>query len=370
MVTVTVDQPVTVARLTVGSPGFPVTLAVSTAPLTVNEFLHVDSGSQITLAGSVLTLNTFGEVLSGGTIAQSGSSQLLGDAPLVSAGSYSWSGGSRGGMGTTTIGAGATMIIDPISQTTTDPSRTLINEGTIIRNGGNGARTDLNGPFHNRGTLVIAPPSASVPWISMNGGGTHTGAMDIAPSSFLRIAGGLHVFESTSSFPNAGRLEITGGEMNVAARGSDLFINEVSMPATGVMSGPGNRSIAIFNFGGGTLTGTGTTTITGTMTIADAAPPRIIGSHTISNLGTINHTTSTAINADTAAIVNAGNLNVGPAPLTIGSLSLIGGALSGSGLVTVLSSFSWSGGAMNGPGSTTIANTVSSSLITGTGART
>ena len=290
--TVTLNQPITVEKLILGTFGVPTLLGSNV--LQVNSHFALSRG----LLKGNSTLNALGMA------------EIAGDSNL-----YGWHLTlSRYTKWTVRLGVGNAGTIDNLSGATLDlwpgaictyywPSsqdpnggkRTLNNYGTINARGG---AVVLDLPVNNQGTINLDGGS-----VVLTCGGTHAGPINLANGATLSFlttnipTGSGYVFAQSSSISGAGSVNFNAG--NFLIQGSyDI---------------------------------TGTTTVGGTISFPSS----------IASIGS-----SLVVNGQFA------NCDLGMNSLTVSNLNLRAGIMTGSGTVTVAGPLEWKGGQMSGAGTT------------------
>jgi len=315
-----------------------------------NDTVVITSGVMVTLntpadcadvtlggAGSP-TLTGSGNLTVRGTLSLRGT--ISGSGNVTVLGNFSWTSGTMSGGGRTIIAAGATLNA-AIPGGVFLNGRTLENGGTVLWTGAGsivmnpptvitnraGAWFEMqnavsivanNGdcPFNNAGTFrkSVNPGTITFP-VSFNnsgtveiqtgtlslGGGTHSGSFTVPVGTELVLSGGTHTAAGGSSITGAGQFRVTGGLFSTLA-------GLVNVSGSNTFSG-------LVNFTGNYICTNNTVTISG---------------------GTANF---------------SGTGLVSPAVLNLSN----GGALGGSGTVTVLNAMNWTHGTMSGGGRTIIA---------------
>ena len=323
-------------------------LIISGGSLTLNDPATTSTlNGPLSLTGGTLTAN--GALNANNTYTQSGGT-LSGADDITLAGPFNWSGGTVTGSGnfitsgTSTLSGASDKFLN---------NRAWSNQGTVNLSAGN-LRVDGNtftnavggvlnvstnlsgssvftsgnavysgtgtGTFTNAGTLNWATPNDSAIGLSMTGfnntgtvnvngpgklilnaGGTDSGLYDIAASRSLEFARGTRTLGAGSNVTGAGQVSVTGGIVN----GENLF--DIASSGAGLTVSNSGR----LNLNGNSVTGT-------------LAPVTISG-------GTLNLNTAAALTLPTLTLSN-------------------GGALGGSGNVTVTGPFTWSDGTVTGSG--------------------
>jgi hypothetical protein len=233
--------------------------------------------------------------LTGGTLNIAGA--------MTAANSFTWTGGTLGGAGTTTIPSGGTLRLDGFNTKTFAGSRALTNQGTVTWTGGgdiwgsSSAETTINnsGLFDAQSDDLFNSSSSSPSVHVFNNSGTFRKSGGTGSTSFSRWA-----------FNNFGTVDMQSGTL--------------IMPA-GESSG---------NF---TIAGPATLRFAGDHNLADAE---------ISGAGSLEFA--------------SGTTSIGAATLTglTGPLRLTGGTLNIAGDMVAPNSFTWTGGTLGGAGTTTI----------------
>ncbi len=183
---------------------------------------------------------------------------------------------------------GATFRIDNNSTIAASGGSPRIENAGTIRKTTSGQTTFSNVALLNTGTVVVEDGT-----LNLSGGSTHSGNL-AAGGATVEFSGGTHSFGT----------------------GSSLSVRTVRFSS-------------------------GTTNIGGTLSILETATL---------NAGTVNITSS--VNQIGAISISNGTLNLSatPNPLTVASLTLLAGTLSGSSTLSVSGLVTWKGGAMTGSG--------------------
>src|SRR5262245_26833911 len=248
---------------------------------------------------------------SGGALSGSGT------VTVASGKSYAWSAGSMWGSAQTVIAAGATLTISG----GVSLGRTLTVNGTGNWTAG---RIDVN-----NGTLAI---NGTFTTTTDNGFENFGGTPAVNNAGTFTKSTATGVSYSNIPFNNTGTITINSGSMNLNAGGT----------STGSYTAAAGAAL---NFNGGThdVTLTGGKSVGGAGTIGFTG-----GTTTIGGAGTYNVTGTSNVTGGTV------NLNLASGA---GDWTQSGGALSGSGTVTVASgkSYAWSAGRMGGSAQTVIA---------------
>lgn len=281
--------------------------------LTVSE-AFVLSGGTLTVNGASAMSGNF--TLSGGT--------LTGTGTLTVDGSLSWTGGTMAGVGVTRVNGGLT-----ISGTAgkTLNGRTLRNATSAVWTGGT-----LNG----QGGAVLDNLAGAtldlrgdVTFNLVTGGATLNNAGTLLRSTSAGVA----VIEAPAS--SSGSIVVQTGTLRLIGGGS--------------LTGPVDATGAAVDFGGGTID-------IGPLTAMNA----VFSGATATVRGTYSATGSTRVTNGTANFlgnvgsvgdltVSAGTANFSSgAPITLPTLTLTGGVLTGSDDVTVGGALSWTAGTMAG----------------------
>ncbi|MEM6288878.1 MAG: hypothetical protein AAF845_17200, partial [Bacteroidota bacterium] len=256
---------------------------------------------------------------------------VAGDFDLTVTERVLWAGGGAGfetfrGTGTITVASGATLhMAEGTSRYQMTAGRTLVNDGTILWDG--------TGVWQGRGRLVnngeVILAMRDVDFIAFS---DVTDAITNTSSGVIR-RDGPDAVRISSGMVNDGRIRVASGALNfngfnaVGITGTGSI--EVESGAELILSGSPNSTQASIT--GETVTVSsfnGRTIVTDTY---DVTTTRIVGS--------------------------AGRLRL-DADATTEDLVMEGGALEGSGTVTVTGSLDWNGGRMEGSGTTTLGPTI------------
>ncbi|HEX9727684.1 MAG TPA: hypothetical protein VGA37_04210 [Gemmatimonadales bacterium] len=247
------------------------TATFSSASTAVTTDLAVSGGIQDG-TGVLSATNSF--TWSGGTLAGTGTTRLeatgtgvfdvtthtLNTRTLELAGDVTWTVGQVSG------GNGATMIIEAGATFDAQANDILdadfgvqpsyVNSGTITRTVGTGIMT-IDGLFTNNNLLDVQSGT-----VLINGGGTLAGTTTIAAGAVLNLNSTISLLDGYS-VTGAGPLQLIGGTTSIAAAETataDIFIQN-----GGTLTGAGTLSIlAGFDWNGGTQSGTGLTRLEAT----------------------------------------------------------------------------------------------------------
>ena len=267
------------------------------------------SGGTLDIAAASTIGNTF--TLSGsGTV-------LTGSGTVTINGDFTWSGGTISGSGTTKIGSASVWTVS-------GPGAVLTR---LLESEGQGSHQASTVTLTAPGIFRIRPGSSFV--LPTNGTAfSGTGAFQVQTSGLLKRATGNGVCVLGCAVVNAGTvraetgtLQITGGLTN-GGTVENLSGNILLLSNLGMNPLPGS-TVAI----GGQLRFTG-----GTSTVDTTVNFSVTGTLSIGGSGTL------ALGRD----------------LSVPSLVMDGGGISGAGHLTVTSACSWTGGSMSGAGLTTI----------------
>jgi hypothetical protein len=294
----------------------------------------------------ICTNNTM--IISGGTASFDGTGMVAPSTLTLSSGAYggsnvvtvgsvmNWTGGSVAGIGRTVILRGATLNIASASPLFIT-SYILDNGGTALWSGGT---------------------------IGMNGG-----VITNEPGALFQIQNPASIFDDGASprFDNAGTVGITGSGTTLLANGNFNNYNHTQIRGGTLQidGGLNNGTIEVstgttLSLGSGTFNASPASSITGagnfTVTAGSGTFSGLLnvsGTHTFSGgfaelNGNYICTSNTMILSDGTASFD-GTGTVAPSTLT-----LSGGSLGGSNVVTVGSAMSWTGGSMSGTGRTVI----------------
>jgi hypothetical protein len=296
----------------------------SQAPLDVTAGqLYLGSASTLF---STLALSTFGTITGPGT--------------LFIKGLFTWTGGTMSGLGTTSAQAG--IVFNGSSSETLD-ARTLnspnhatwsgntnigLSDGAVINNMATGTFTvqnnqnlSGNGVFNNLGTLT---KSIAVSTTTISSHFNNSGKVQLSTGSLDLNNGGT----DTGSFTLA-----TASDMLLFDGGT----TKLSSPSS--VSGPGT---VVFN---GNVTEVGTYDITGATSVKGG---NLVLAGNLQSVGA-------------SLTITGGTVNI-PGSLSVPTLSLTGGTLTGWGDITVTTALNWNSSTMSGAGSTTVVSGASLNL--------
>ena len=248
--------------------------------------------------------------------------QIFGSGTITVTDSFTWTSGGMNGTGRLILATGSEGLIHTSTFKFLDGSWVVENRGSVVYNDSTGVM--FAGQSGVAGTSKI-----------VNAVG---GVFELVGSSVLRLfTAGMYGFE------NAGLLRKTGAGTAEFRSGGIPLTNTGTVQVeagTLLLSSGGSNTGSIdladgsgFQLGGGSFTMGPGTAITGA------------GGLSISS-GTVTFQQSDVF---TSVLVSGGGV-VFNADQTIGSLTLQGGSISGSGVVTVENTFNWTGGGLTGSG--------------------
>jgi hypothetical protein len=289
-------------------------MRITGGTLVVNDAITCGGGIEITAGG--LTANTAIDLpsltMSGGTLA--------GTSILTVTDLLAWTGGTMSGSGSLIVSPSATGTISGPSAKTAAGGWQFVNEGNLTHSGGNlnlsnggagGATLD------NRGTLTIND-DADIVWLNFN-----SQPVFVTNSGSLVKSGvGSTTMLSPTQLTNSGEIRVDSGILQFAATTSH----------TGVLNGSPGTTL---NWSSGTFT-----LATGAV-LATGGAVRITGGTLVVN---------DAVTCGGGIEITTGGLTANTA-IDLPSLTMSGGTLAGTGIVTVADAFNWTGGTMSGIGS-------------------
>jgi cell division septation protein DedD len=250
-----------------------------------------------------------------------------GDA-FTATGSFTWSGGTMAGTGTTVIGAGATLLITGSSSIYLN-TRTLTNQGSVVWNGSNDLWEQGTALFNNAGTMTIQNNQS----LRIYNWDPIVGVMN---SGTVIKTGATGTTTIGVPFSNSGTVGVESGAVSFSSNGTDTGSFYVAGAGT-------------LNFTGGARTLQAASSVSGAGTVGCAG-------------ATVNVGGSYAVTGTTA--ISSGTMNFN-APASSGATTLSGGTLGGNSTFTTIGAFTWSGGTMNGTGATTIAASATGAISGG-----
>jgi hypothetical protein len=315
--------------------------------------LEIAAGARVELTGGTFTcgagatLGTLGDfVLQGATLAipltlemprlSFASGTLAGSAVLTVTEAFAWTGGTLTGTGSLVIGPLANGSISSGAGKSLDGGRQLINEGTLTMSGaglnlsnGGGA----NATFDNRGTFTVTD-EADFTWSNFNGQPVFVKNS----GTFVKSGTGTTSVLAPTQIINSGEIQVLAGVLQLSAQGTQSGALNVSAGATLNLSA-GTYTLTT----GGTLTAAGAMRITGgTLTLND---PAIFAN---------------------GIELSAGGFTVN-STMELPSLTMSGGTLAGTGVLTIANAFAWTGGTLTGTGKLVLAPAASGTISGGAG---
>jgi hypothetical protein len=322
------------------------------AAFTSNTFT-LTAGASFTGAGLARVAGATAIVtIPGGTGATAQNFELIngtlsGEGDLTVNGSLSWSGGTMSGNGSTTVAASGTLTISG-SVGKNLSQRAFVNAGTATwagtgtvsaRNGAVitnqvgavfdvQANATLSQPegvatFTNAGTFRRSAGTATFTiavgfvtsgnvdvqtgTLSVAGGGTGSGAFQIAAGAVAAFTSNTFTLTAGASFTGAGSARVAGATAMLSiTAGTDVIAQNFEL-ASGTLTGNGSLTVSgTVAWTGGTMSGTGSTTIDagGTLTISGSVA-KTLSQRSLINRGTVIWTgTGSLLASNGAAIAN------------------------------------------------------------------
>ncbi len=291
---------------------------------TIADSLTVSSGtlttdSALTVAGNVIwsggILSGTGALNANGGLSLSGAQLILSQKIVNNSRQATWSAGQissgNGAIFNNLLGGTFLASFDGVFAADQGGAlATFNNAGTFSKTAGAGTST-FSTAFNNTGTVNVQSGT-----LSLSGGGTQTGAFNLAPGTALDFHGGIQSL-------NAGA-DINGPAASLILSAGTVTLNDAVNVGNANLAG----AIATVN---GSFTNAGTMAVTGGVTTFNP-------SSTIPAVGT-------SIN------ISNGELDFNSlSALSTGALAVTGGALGGSSALSVSGNVAWSGGALTGTG--------------------
>ena len=250
---------------------------------------------------------------------------LQGSATLTVTQTMDWTGGWQSGSGATVIPPGAALNASGSSQKMLAGSRTLNNQGTLTWSGTGIFNINQNSTavIQNSGLFDVQADTA------LGSGQLNTTATFNNTGIFRKSGGtGVTTVATVLTFNNSGTVQVQAGTLRLwtGATSNSGGAFEVSSGAT-------------LQFTGGTHNLFATSAVSGAGQVRfDGATVNLDGAYTVSGLTTVSGGTP--------------NFN---STVSLSSLDISGGTLSGSGVLTVTGTLNWTGGWQSGSGATVIA---------------
>ncbi len=306
----------------------------STGSTTIVALEHT-STQPFTVSGGTLTISGTSTISSAG-LDQTGGT-LTGTGTLDIAGLFTWSGGTQSG-GITNVNGGLT-VSGSGSKTLT--ARTLNSPGAVTYSGagsltiGNGAIFNNNGAFDLQTDADLpagggAPSTFNNPGAFTKSGGALTSSIGVA----FNNVGTLTASSGILSLTNGGNCGATcNGGYNAIAPGTLLF----NGGTFGLGPGSSVAGAGMVTFGSGTVNHAGTNNVAGATTV-DGGTVNFTG--TVLSVGTLSLSAGTA------------DFSSGETVTPVGTVTHVGGTLTGSDTLTIAGLYDWSGGTHSGGGTT------------------
>jgi hypothetical protein len=354
---------------------------------TNNGTLGVGAGSTFTVNGSLT--NFSGGTLTGGTYQIGGTLKFNNAAITTNA---------------------ANIVLDGASSAMVDQSsaNALANFASNAAAGSftiqNGRDFTTGGNFSNSGTLVVGgsdtftvPAAASYSQsrtLNVQSGGTMRVAGTFTNFSGGTLTGGTYQIAGTFQFANAAiaTIVLDGAASSITNLSSaDALANLASNAAAGSFTIQNGRNLAtagnFANTGNMTVGAGSTFSVSGAYTQSSSLTVQSTGLVNLSGGGSLSGTLGMASGATLNLLggsftlsagtsftdigllqVSGGTLSI-PNTMSIPTLELDSGTLTGAGALTITNAFTWTGGTQSGTGSTTLASAATLTL-SGTGTRT
>jgi hypothetical protein len=259
-------------------------------------------GGTLTLSGGTLSVGATSTVAN---LTQSGGT-LAGAGTLTVSGSFSWTGGTQSGPGTTAIASGGAATINSSTSALTLSGRTLNNSGAVTWSGTNALQLNDGAVWNDlSGSTFLASNNAAV--TATSGTGTFGNA-----GTFTKSGGaGTTSFASAVAFNNTGTVNVLSGTLALAA-GTNSATVAVSSGATLNFTGSYTlTSTSGISGSGSVVFSGGTTTIGGTLGASSGVT--VQSGAAITGAATIN-----------ANVTNSGTIHVGGGPGVAGRLTING----------------------------------------------
>jgi autotransporter-associated beta strand protein len=313
------------------------TITLSATP--ADNVITVGSGMTATISSAIST--------SAGII-KSGAGNLVFDT------TQSYTGGTSVGAGTLTLGHATDTLGDSAALTVSGTLALGSNTDTV------GSLSLTGGSITGSGTLTAATYSLGGGNVSANlGAGSATAASGTTAlngtlAGNLTVSGGTVNLGSSDRIGDSSAVSISSGTLGMGAFNDTVGTFSIS---GGALGGSGTLTAATYSLGGGTITAnlgageataaSGTTSLSGTLD----------GNLTVSG-GTVNLGSAERLGNSTTVLISSGTLGMGASNDTVGTFSISGGVLGGSGILTA-ATYSLGGGTITanlGAGSATAAS--------------
>jgi hypothetical protein len=238
-----------------------------------------------------------------GTLEMSGSSaKTIHERTLNNAGTATWT-----GTGNLNGGVGSTInnLVTGLFDIQTDAAfgsgvvgtKTFHNAGTLRKSVAAGTTTVSSWDFNNTGTVVVQTGTLSV-----NSGGSSTGAFSLAQDATLAIASSSYTLNAGASASGAGVLLVNGGTLTVAAD-AEIEVENFTL-SSGTLTGAGRLDVpGLLRWTGGLMTGSGATNATGTLEMSGSGA-KTIHERTLNNAGTATWTGTGNLNGGVGSTIN------------------------------------------------------------------
>ncbi len=263
--------------------------------------------------------------------------------------------GVMSGAGSTTLAAGTTMALGGDGSYQTLDARTFNNLGTVNWTAGYYFYLDDGAVFNNQAgaNFNANTPNSTNQYIYDGSGATPT--FNNA-GTFTNAAGAGNTTQVTNYvlFNNSGTVNANSGTLLLGYGGTDTSAGSFVVPAAGALQFSGVTSLA-------SSVGTSGSPQAGTVTFAGGTTD-VNGNYNVSGStnvtgGLVEFTpASTLTSLGSTVTISGGTADISP-NVSIATLNLTGGTLTGSGTVTVTSALTWKNySIMSGTGATTLNN--------------
>jgi hypothetical protein len=298
---------------------------VSAGTVTMNGI--VNSLGTLTISNGTLAVNAPANVALLGLNLSGGS--LAGSATMTVLGPFTWSGGTLGGSGTLRADGG--IVISG------GGTKTL---GRMLQNGGNATWIDSGSLFLGSSGVFVQLPAAT--WLLQTDASIDGNGGRVENNGLVRKLSGGTTRLNGVGFSNNGQLQVEAGVLILGAGGEHagtLLFDGTTVELSGTHTFTPSAIVE------------GSRLLVNSAIIAGAGRWKVTGS---TEIGGVSLSLGGIVEDLGALTIRGGSLDLSPTTgvVAVPSLALSGGALTGSGQLSISGLFTWSGGTMSGTGTT------------------
>jgi RHS repeat-associated protein len=265
------------------------------------------------------------------------SGSLVGPASLTMTGTFTWSGGTLGLSGTTTVTSSGNLQIQNTSNPILDVGKLVLQGATTETDTGTGSLFLADGATLDNQSAFTFQGDAGI-FLDVGAKPTFVNESSVVKTSGTGTSAIQVDFEDLIS----GTLEVQSGTVALAGGGTSHGSFRVDNGADLSFQSAGDFTTF-------TIASDGTLTSSGTVDVSSSFATVVVNSAITPTLPLV--------------LVNNGTLTLNSPSTTVGDLTFSNGTISGIGATTILGAFSWSGGNLGISGTTTVAKTGSLQVL-------